>query len=502
VQHNKLYKIEPSYIAIMVSETPTLDQKIAMSEMATEIRKQMASVEAQFNRPARRAKMIEDILKGAKVSGEAMKPEYAAAAVEDWFDTLNQYEPNPPGFWHTFWNLYINRVQIFKTIACGAAGIATLAAIGIGAHGFVTYRAERGAEQAIAESHAQFQRLQNQSDSLQASSSQYHLEGNPEISAILSSSRNRITGLSEFFAIWCPNGDSTEAVTRQNYGEVGQQLIGIDDALGQIASSLDTGRQRVAVFQESNQIQDSLERLITGIREESPPQQLLTRSEAAYQTGILAAQNLNVGEARSAQQQLNDLAQGVRDFRVLPDQAEQRYQSILQIVQEPAARTQADAIYATAQQAFGTADIPTLRQSVQNLDALSAILNQEYQVVIVNRQGLRSGIDRYYTDQNGRRSAGYYLIVEARDAQGNVIPQYIRSQETNQTEQVTMWGEQVPEEVYQRVGGDKQDDGLINGRANANGVVGVKHRGFLSFDMTFTDNSNQPLQRTGQITHW
>jgi hypothetical protein len=43
------------------------------------------------------------------------------------------------------------------------------------------------------------------------------------------------------------------------------------------------------------------------------------------------------------------------------------------------------------------------------------------------------------------KDSNYYVIVEARDSTGKVIPQSIRNSETGQVKQVSRWAEEVPQ---------------------------------------------------------
>ena len=55
-----------------------------------------------------------------------------------------------------------------------------------------------------------------------------------------------------------------------------------------------------------------------------------------------------------------------------------------------------------------------------------------------------------------------YLVVEARTADGLRVPVTISSEEYGTTDQVFEWGERVPRDVYDGVGADKQDNGIID----------------------------------------
>jgi hypothetical protein len=89
----------------------------------------------------------------------------------------------------------------------------------------------------------------------------------------------------------------------------------------------------------------------------------------------------------------------------------------------------------------------------------------------------------------------YYLIVEARDAKGNVIPRMIRNTVTGKIERVARWGEEVPAEVYQRLKADKESDGILSET-----LFATKARGTLQPTINLTNSSGAPLTQGSQLT--
>ena len=64
--------------------------------------------------------------------------------------------------------------------------------------------------------------------------------------------------------------------------------------------------------------------------------------------------------------------------------------------------------------------------------------------------------------------------MEAIDGDGNALSLDIANEETGETENVSVWGVRVPESVYNAIGADKRDDGIIQ-----KNVVGRKLFGYL-----------------------
>jgi hypothetical protein len=166
--------------------------------------------------------------------------------------------------------------------------------------------------------------------------------------------------------------------------------------------------------------------------------------------------------------------------------------------EDPAADARIDRIAREAELYQNQANAAKLRALDDELRQLVETLEAEYTVEVIHGPGLKSGLDRYYTDDDGRRVSGYYLIVEARDASGRPVAVPIRIAEADNTTQVvSRWAERVPWDVYERLRLDKQSDGRLD-----EFVYAVKRRGRLDLDVRMPDSEGRPLARLGQITEW
>ena len=159
-----------------------------------------------------------------------------------------------------------------------------------------------------------------------------------------------------------------------------------------------------------------------------------------------------------------------------------------------------DTLVASAKAAVEQGDGAKLSELAVQIAALQADLESQYTVVIASGPDEQSGLERKWTDDAGTRTSGYYVIVEARDANGQPVKVPIVSRENQKTGAVEMasrWAEQVPEEVFNRLAADKQADGVLDQK-----LFGVKERGSRAVEVKLTDASGAPLARQGQITAW
>ena len=134
------------------------------------------------------------------------------------------------------------------------------------------------------------------------------------------------------------------------------------------------------------------------------------------------------------------------------------------------------------------ADREQAELALTHLTALRDQLRQEYTLRVVNRSGVKSGVWTF--PENNTDASNYYIVVEAIDGDGKTLSLPILNEETGETETVSMWGVRVPQSVYDAVGADKQDDGIIQ-----TNEVGRKSDGFLDVDYLMPTLG-------GAITRW
>jgi hypothetical protein len=139
-------------------------------------------------------------------------------------------------------------------------------------------------------------------------------------------------------------------------------------------------------------------------------------------------------------------------------------------------------------------NLPELEQLLNARIQLLNQLEQEFEVRIPSGANEQSGVDRYFTDEQGTRSSGYYLILSAISSDGRPVSVPVRDLETGIQANVPHWGERVPEEIYNRVRDDKLADAIVD-----DNLFAVKKRGRLDWEILFKGSDGQPLKRIGQI---
>lgn len=156
----------------------------------------------------------------------------------------------------------------------------------------------------------------------------------------------------------------------------------------------------------------------------------------------------------------------------LPNEMQALRDTIFDETKVQSAVTEADGYLKRGLTAAKEGDRETVDGMVQKLTELRDTLRLQYELKVVNRDGVRSG---FWTFPDVNEDAtNYYIVVEAIDPDGNALTLPVLNEENGETERVAMWGLRVSEAVYNSVAADKQDDGIIE-----KNIVGQKQPGFL-----------------------
>lgn len=203
---------------------------------------------------------------------------------------------------------------------------------------------------------------------------------------------------------------------------------------------------------------------------------LIVAAVIGWQTLVVAPRE------RAATALAQELATGI------PAEVARLTGAIDRLSQDPAALTQAVTLATDADRAIGAKDLTAARKAVADLAALEAELSTRFEVRIVSRPGTPTGVTRI-PDVN-RATRNFYLVVEAIGPDGKAIPRTIVSEEDRKPKTVTIWGQRVPEAVFNRIRDDKAKDGIVQ-----DAVLGTKARGKLAIDWAMKVEN-------GAITTW
>lgn len=157
-------------------------------------------------------------------------------------------------------------------------------------------------------------------------------------------------------------------------------------------------------------------------------------------------------------------------------------------------------VRAQAAQVDKAIDALQARQASDHLSTLDSLLvfaRQALELRVVDRYGVKSGVERCYDqalcNQGGDSLQGksWYLVVEAVDAAGNPISVPVTSSETGESRWASYFGVRVSQVEYLKVKEDKLSDGHIDDLA-----MGSKPANMLSLKF------NQRVAKPDMILDW
>lgn len=106
-------------------------------------------------------------------------------------------------------------------------------------------------------------------------------------------------------------------------------------------------------------------------------------------------------------------------------------------------------------------DGKSAQDAVDRLNDLARYAEIPLTVTIVDRTGVKSGVERRYKESGGK---SWFLVAEALDPSGRAVEIPVTSAESGVTRQARVFGVRVSQEEYEKVKADKKSDGHIDER--------------------------------------
>lgn len=186
--------------------------------------------------------------------------------------------------------------------------------------------------------------------------------------------------------------------------------------------------------------------------------------------------------------QARTLLADIDSLKLFPGQLTQLKEAVLAVAKEKQAEKLARQYFESGMSTLLGGQITEAEAALSELKGLNSQLLQSYSLLVVSRDGERSGVWR--VPERNPDARNYYLIVEAVGSDGKPLAMTVVNEEDGSRVQTRKWGLRVSERDYRRIGADKADDGIIQGRR-----VGEKRRGYL--------NPEFLIQTSGDaITRW
>ena len=263
-----------------------------------------------------------------------------------------------------------------------------------------------------------------------------------------------------------------EGESPQLPAELSQRYHALTEAGSEVQALIERVQRLPELYQQHQKIHANLVHAYAVLLEQEPSDPFLRRAAALRdQTleSIAAFGSLEQEEAwQKALVKLGEDWHFWQGFRPLVMRLEEEIKSI---AEDTEAVQQAESGSRLALGAADRQDEAGARYRLESLQALLATLRQEFTLRIVN---IPAEYSRIWYNNATHTDKLYYVIVEARDSKGNLVPQDIISELDGSKRRVTRWAERVSPQTYEDVGRDKQDDGVIQ-----NDLVATKRFGHL-----------------------
>src|SRR3989344_2513268 len=478
-------------------EKKDLNTLIDIADIASTLRLQGTEVEKQLNIDNFIDEVKGKVLEAAKIKGEDITEEQAEAATRNYLSNLYTFKQPKNNISYKIAEAYVDRKRIARNYGIPAAAVLSIAFLTFG--GISLTRAahqkalEKKVENRVLNAYQDKKDLEVKIGELSESDvkkiiseKEYAL-----LNGIVDNTSSRLDNLDPFFVKFCDDGTPGDDINKINYKEAEQQLVAVNTNLAGIRGEVNRGFSVVEAQRRILYTRQNLDSLIEEIRNIKPEEVFLKKAETFYTNGINYLNNKKINEAESYKNQLENVKADIGNFSELQEELIKIYADIKTISKDEEAIRKGDKLYREARNYINNADLDGLSNRVESLEDIDRVLNLDYTVRVVNREGVNSGMDRYYTDENGTRASGFYLIVEAIDSDGMALDLDITNKEDGRTYKVDMWGEMVPERVFERIRKDKAD-GIIE-----DDVVAKKEKGYL--DATYVMKG---VTKKWQITRW
>jgi len=416
---------------------PDMQSFMHMMDVASELRKQREIAGEQFEVEQTREDLRKRLRATADVTGENLSDGEIDAAIDSFFSGLYRFKKPEKDLNYRLASLYVNRKNILKLVLIPVTLVGLLFA-GIWSAEKTWKDRKLGKEeirieQQVESISSKYLALNKRYDLLNSESKEIPKDKN-QASLALAKAAAVKDSLASYFQKFSKNG--------------------------RVDKNIDSSNMKVAEA-ESGEIKNQLEKY-----------------EAAISTAELSVANF-------------------KQLEILPAEIESTLKGAISVAKTEDAQAAVRNLQEQASALEGSSDANALQDLLERSRSTFEKLKQDYRIEIVNRAGVKSGIDRFFTDKNGRRVPAYYLIVEATDSSGQTVPMNVNNAETGASREVKVWGEQVPESVYTAVKKDKVDDGIINNR-----LFGFKKAGALTEQIVYPGTAQVDARDRQRITRW
>ncbi|KTC20856.1 hypothetical protein AO392_07535 [Pseudomonas putida] len=478
-----------------MSSVPLSEQLGAMA-VVDQLRHQQMQVQEHLNLPQRRAEVAERIRTYYQAQGIAYDDALIEQGVRAFFARRLAFEaPEQTALQRLTTRLLLNRrklMRILQLIVVALLAVQCTRVVNDTAKTSKVQDNVRTAEYRSSDLSADLAQHQSRLDALQQAVAQ---QPEPAVTRLLGPLAERLTQVQTLLThrpwpqlIDSDNRDSVQQdldTYERNTQSARAQLRQADKGLNDVQAIIDA-RSRLQAVLHNPAFTAGAKRFGVMAQQARLADQAIGNADTQgievvdREVGELESQLDRIQQVQPLIRRLDEIEQQLPALRLPPND--------LRVVRAQAAQVDKAIDALQARQASG---------HLSTLDSLLVFARQALELRVVDRYGVKSGVERCYDqalcNQGGDSLQGksWYLVVEAVDAAGNPISVPVTSSETGESRWASYFGVRVSQAEYLKVKEDKLSDGHIDDLA-----MGSKPANMLSLKF------NQRVAKPDMILDW
>lgn len=478
-----------------MSSVPLSEQLGAMA-VVDQLRHQQMQVQEHLNLPQRRAEVAERIRTYYQAQGIAYDDALIEQGVRAFFARRLAFEaPEQTALQRLTTRLLLNRrklMRILQLIVVALLAVQCTRVVNDTAKTSKVQDNVRTAEYRSSDLSADLAQHQSRLDALQQAVAQ---QPEPAVTRLLGPLAERLTQVQTLLThrpwpqlIDSDNRDSVQQdldTYERNTQSARAQLRQADKGLNDVQAIIDA-RSRLQAVLHNPAFTAGAKRFGVMAQQARVADQAIGNADTQgievvdREVGELESQLDRIQQVQPLIRRLDEIEQQLPALRLPPND--------LRVVRAQAAQVDKAIDALQARQASG---------HLSTLDSLLVFARQALELRVVDRYGVKSGVERCYDqalcNQGGDSLQGksWYLVVEAVDAAGNPISVPVTSSETGESRWASYFGVRVSQAEYLKVKEDKLSDGHIDDLA-----MGSKPANMLSLKF------NQRVAKPDMILDW
>lgn len=453
----------------------TLSEQMGAMALIDQLRQQQMVVQEHLNLPQRREEVARRIRDYYQSRNIAVDDAVVAQGVRAYFDRRLVFEaPRLGKVANSVANLYVTRSRWMKPVAGVMLALTALVTGGFFAHG-AYQQSKTDAVQARSDeaswAQAKLQRsLDEQTSLMNALRERIKHHPLPSAERMMQEIPPLLAQAAKLGAQSLPQ--HIDAKTRDAAGEA---ILVAQQALDHAQEMVATAAGKIV---DTTRVMDAYERFVqlSGTPQVAQAGALHPPIGEALRVAQRDLDSADTSGAASAEASVRKLAQLVADAPSADalgkgiDASRAKLQSLLQARED---REHVDSLAIKGMNAVKMLDIPTASSVSDEMTRTANYAMIPLTLRIVDRAGVKSGVERRYKPSGGK---SWFLIVEALDAAGNIVPVPVESTETGVRKNADKFGIRVSQEEYQRVKEAKMRTGHVEQRD-----IGFKPANALAF---------------------